>query len=153
MEHWKRRGNKHWLTARLHCVIYLISHRVVWNFILVILIIKILQWLSSLSYQCYSCCCKRSSHCHRKIITTAQYWQILNKVSAYAITNRSFRCEEKRGLSAKLLPKRPARVLRNTLEQLTQKLRHFMKSFAQNSARDASIDRDFQQKRKEVIFL
>lgn len=28
-----------------------------------------------------------------------------------------------------------------------------MKSFAQNSTRDAGIDRDFQQKRKEVILL
>jgi hypothetical protein len=52
-----------------------------------------------------------------------------------------------------LLPKKPARVLRNTLEQLYQKLHQFVKSFARNSAQDASIDRDFQQKRKEVILL
>jgi hypothetical protein len=62
------------------------------------------------------------------------------------------RCEEKRGLTSKLLPKKPARVLRNTLEQIVEKLRQFSKSVAKNSAQDASIDRDFQQKRKEVIF-
>ncbi|KAJ4440668.1 hypothetical protein ANN_08815 [Periplaneta americana] len=64
-------------------------------------------------------------------------------------TNNITMCEEKRNLTQKLLPKKPARVLRNTLEQLSQKLSQFRKSYAQNSARDASIDRDFQQKRKE----
>jgi hypothetical protein len=65
-----------------------------------------------------------------------------------------YRCEEKRGgLTAKLLPKKPARILRNTLEQLKQKNYLFKKSSDQNSARDASIDRDLQQKRKEVILL
>ncbi|KDR07911.1 C-myc promoter-binding protein [Zootermopsis nevadensis] len=68
-------------------------------------------------------------------------------------TNNITVCEEKRGLTVKFLPKKPARVLRNTLEQLTLKLQQFMKSFAQNSTRDAGIDRDFQQKRKEVILL
>jgi hypothetical protein len=43
-----------------------------------------------------------------------------------------------------LLPKKPARVLRNTLEQL------FKKSSARNFAQDTSIDKDFQQKRREV---
>ncbi|KAJ4440667.1 hypothetical protein ANN_08814 [Periplaneta americana] len=66
-----------------------------------------------------------------------------------SIANWKSRCEEKRNLTQKLLPKKPARVLRNTLEQLSQKLSQFRKSYAQNSARDASIDRDFQQKRKE----
>jgi hypothetical protein len=65
-----------------------------------------------------------------------------------------FRCEEKRaGLTAKLLPKKPARILRNTLVELKEKNYRFKKSSDQNSARDVSIDRDFQQKRKEVIFL
>jgi hypothetical protein len=52
-----------------------------------------------------------------------------------------------------LLPKKPARALRNTLEELAKKLHQFMSSLAKNSAQDASIDRDFQQKRKEVILL
>jgi len=68
-----------------------------------------------------------------------------------------FRCEEKRGgLTAKLLPKKPARILRNTLIELNKKnyqFYQFKKSSDQNSARDVSIDRDFKQKRKEVIFL
>ncbi|PSN49786.1 hypothetical protein C0J52_01385 [Blattella germanica] len=63
-------------------------------------------------------------------------------------TNNITICEEKRGLTAKLLPKKPARVLRNTLDQLAQKLCHLQK-FSQNSAKDSSIDRDFQLKRKE----
>jgi hypothetical protein len=65
-----------------------------------------------------------------------------------------FRCEEKRGgLTPKLLPKKPARILRNTLIQLNQKNYRVKKSSDHNSAHDVSIDRDFQQKRKEVIFL
>ncbi|XP_023718394.1 DENN domain-containing protein Crag isoform X4 [Cryptotermes secundus] len=64
-------------------------------------------------------------------------------------TNNITLCEEKRGLTSKLLPKRPARALRNTLEELANKLHQFMSSVAKNSAQDASIDRDFQQKRKE----
>jgi len=62
-----------------------------------------------------------------------------------------FRCEEKRNLTAKLLPKRPARALLSTLERLHQKvIQTAQASYVQDSNQDDCIDRDFQNKRKEV---
>lgn len=65
-----------------------------------------------------------------------------------------YRCEEKRNLNIKLLPKKPARTLRNTLDTLYNKVNQSMANYAnigmQDSSHDESIDRDFQIKRKEV---
>nr|CAD7263014.1 unnamed protein product [Timema shepardi] len=65
-------------------------------------------------------------------------------------TNNITVCEEKRNLNTKLLPKKPARALKNTLDVLSQKLRLFVQSLSQDpGGKDGSIDRDFQLKRKE----
>jgi hypothetical protein len=57
-----------------------------------------------------------------------------------------YRCEEKQGLTTKLLPKKPARVLRNSLDKLYD-------DCCAKNVRDTNIDKDFQQKRKEVGLL
>lgn len=68
-------------------------------------------------------------------------------------TNNITLCDEKRNLNTKLLPKKPARTLRNTLEQLYQKVSKSMAQYAniglQDPSHDEGIDRDFQLKRKE----
>lgn len=64
-------------------------------------------------------------------------------------------CDDRRGLSTKLLPKKPARILRNTLDRLFQKVllhnNHVNKLMQDPASADNSIDRDFQLKRKEVV--
>ncbi|XP_068081493.1 DENN domain-containing protein Crag isoform X2 [Anabrus simplex] len=64
-------------------------------------------------------------------------------------TNNITVCDDRRNLSVKLLPKKPARALRNTLERLYQKIRQLVRSLSQDAAKDNSIDRDFRIKRKE----
>ncbi|XP_063215906.1 DENN domain-containing protein Crag isoform X2 [Bacillus rossius redtenbacheri] len=64
-------------------------------------------------------------------------------------TNTITVCEEKRGLSVKLLPKKPARALRATLDQLSTKLHQLVQSLLQEPGKEASVDRDFQLKRQE----
>ncbi|XP_034241706.1 DENN domain-containing protein Crag isoform X3 [Thrips palmi] len=70
-------------------------------------------------------------------------------------TNLITLCEEKRNLNTKLLPKKPARTLRNTLDTLYNKVNQSMANYAnaglQDSSHDESIDRDFQIKRKEQV--
>ncbi|XP_047003127.1 DENN domain-containing protein Crag isoform X1 [Schistocerca americana] len=61
-------------------------------------------------------------------------------------------CEDRRSLSTKLLPKKPARILRNSLENLQQKVMLHIRtvnSLAQDTSKENNIDRDFQLKRKE----
>lgn len=61
------------------------------------------------------------------------------------------RCEEKKYLTAKLLPKKAARILRNSLELTYQKLHSYLNDLQRyNSNKDMNIDKDFQLKRKEV---
>ncbi|GLG99459.1 Uncharacterized protein GBIM_05925 [Gryllus bimaculatus] len=64
-------------------------------------------------------------------------------------TNTISVCEDRRSLNAKLLPKKPARILRNTLERLYQKMRQLSHSINQEPSKD-SIDRDFLIRRKEL---
>lgn len=70
------------------------------------------------------------------------------------LLTETYRCDEKRNLNTKLLPKKPARTLRNTLEQLYQKVNKSLENYVnlsiQDSSHDEGIDRDFQLKRKEV---
>ncbi|XP_026288587.1 DENN domain-containing protein Crag isoform X3 [Frankliniella occidentalis] len=70
-------------------------------------------------------------------------------------TNLITLCDEKRNLNTKILPKKPARTLRNTLETLYQKVNQSMENYIncslQDSSHDAGIDRDFQMRRKEQV--
>ncbi|XP_076042418.1 DENN domain-containing protein Crag isoform X9 [Oratosquilla oratoria] len=64
--------------------------------------------------------------------------------------------EEKKYLTTKLLPKRAARVLRNSLQSLCEKIHHFEISRKKNEAKskgqgDASIDYDFKLKKREHL--
>ncbi|XP_077290378.1 DENN domain-containing protein Crag isoform X2 [Arctopsyche grandis] len=70
-------------------------------------------------------------------------------------TNNITVCEAQRHISTKILPKRQARVLRNTLETLYSKLRpggggnHHGHGYY-NGEPTTSLDRDFQRRRKEL---
>ncbi|KAK7602604.1 hypothetical protein V9T40_008193 [Parthenolecanium corni] len=67
-------------------------------------------------------------------------------------TNNITLCEEKKYLTAKLLPKKAARILRNSLELTYQKLHSYLNDLQRyNSNKDMNIDKDFQLKRKEQI--
>jgi hypothetical protein len=64
------------------------------------------------------------------------------------------RCDEKKNLlSVKLLPKKPTRTLRNTLQNLYEKI--YMTHWSEKGKRDAmdadaALDKDFKIKKKEV---
>lgn len=63
-------------------------------------------------------------------------------------------CEDKKHLTIKLLPKKPTRTLKNTLEKLNEKLDDLQRTYkatSNKSIEDTNIDRDFLKKRKEVI--
>ncbi|XP_065199879.1 C-myc promoter-binding protein isoform X2 [Planococcus citri] len=65
-------------------------------------------------------------------------------------TNNITVCEKKRYLTSKLLPKKAARNLRNSLELTYQKLHSFLQMLQLNANnKDLNIDKDFQLKRKE----
>ncbi|XP_023245417.1 DENN domain-containing protein 4C-like isoform X2 [Copidosoma floridanum] len=70
-------------------------------------------------------------------------------------TNNIAICEDKRHLSIKLLPKKPGRLLKNTLERIYLKLLSINRDHQQEELsgnfddRDFSVDREFQQKRRE----
>ncbi|XP_061379394.1 DENN domain-containing protein Crag isoform X3 [Danaus plexippus] len=71
-------------------------------------------------------------------------------------TNNITICESQRHISLKLLPKRQARVLRQTLDQLLSNIRPGMLASPVNSSGDkhngeptTSLDRDFQKRKKE----
>lgn len=64
-----------------------------------------------------------------------------------------YSCEEKKHLTAKLLPKKPTRILKNCLEKLYEKLDELQRTYkaANNkNIQETNIDRDFLMKRKEV---
>lgn len=67
---------------------------------------------------------------------------------------REIRCEEKKNfLSAKMLPKKPTRTLRNTLQSLFEKI--YVTHWSEKSRKDATdteaaLDKDFKIKKKEV---
>lgn len=63
-------------------------------------------------------------------------------------------CEDKKYLTAKLLPKKPTRTLKNSLEKLYEKLDDLQRTYkatSNKSIQDTNIDRDFLMKRKEVL--
>ncbi|XP_012257987.2 C-myc promoter-binding protein isoform X2 [Athalia rosae] len=67
-------------------------------------------------------------------------------------TNNVAICDDKRYLNLKLLPKKAARSLRNRLELLYSKLISLGRSYTSQKEKgdaDFSVDREFQQKRKE----
>ncbi|KMQ97226.1 c-myc promoter-binding protein [Lasius niger] len=67
-------------------------------------------------------------------------------------TNNIAICEDKKYLNVKLLPKKAARQLRNWLEMLSSKIISWGKTNCSQKDRgdeDFSVDREFQQKRKE----
>ncbi|XP_013789446.1 DENN domain-containing protein 4C-like [Limulus polyphemus] len=69
-------------------------------------------------------------------------------------TNNIFLAEEKKGLNSKLLPKRPARVLKNTLQVLSDKMRKMTWANKAHSLQEVSqtmapMDHDFKMKKKE----
>ncbi|XP_011298582.1 DENN domain-containing protein 4C isoform X2 [Fopius arisanus] len=67
-------------------------------------------------------------------------------------TNNVVLCEDKKHLSIKLLPKKPGRILRGDLEKSYAKLNSLAKtqsSQRENTNEDFSVDKEFQQKRKE----
>ncbi|XP_074094810.1 DENN domain-containing protein Crag isoform X2 [Cotesia typhae] len=66
-------------------------------------------------------------------------------------TNNIVLCEDKRHLNIKLLPKKPARLLKNDLEHISMKLSSQGKFHSQREKpdEDFSVDKEFQQKRKE----
>lgn len=67
-----------------------------------------------------------------------------------------YSCEDKKYLTAKLLPKKPTRTLKNSLEKLYEKLDDLQSSYqATNNkiVQETNIDRDFLMKRKEVIIF
>ncbi|XP_071449879.1 DENN domain-containing protein Crag isoform X2 [Hetaerina americana] len=70
-------------------------------------------------------------------------------------TNNITMCEEKKSLTVKILPKKPARFLRSSLqksyENLSQQLRSMQLNKDDDSSKDGSIDREFLKKRKEHI--
>lgn len=66
-----------------------------------------------------------------------------------------YSCEDKKYLMAKLLPKKPTRTLKNSLEKLYEKLDDLQRTFKatnNKSIQESNIDRDFLMKRKEVIY-
>ncbi|XP_046401074.1 DENN domain-containing protein Crag isoform X3 [Ischnura elegans] len=71
-------------------------------------------------------------------------------------TNNITMCEEKKALNVKILPKKPARVLRASLQTSYENLRQVVRSKklskGDDSSKDGSIDRDLLRKRKEQIF-
>lgn len=66
-------------------------------------------------------------------------------------------CDSQRHLTTKLLPKRAARILRTTLEELYQRLREEQSTTTTNHVNSSSLnceptnslDRDFQRRRRE----
>ncbi|KAL4092280.1 hypothetical protein QTP88_026805 [Uroleucon formosanum] len=67
-------------------------------------------------------------------------------------TNTITLCEDKKHLTAKLLPKKPTRTLKNTLEKLNEKLDDLQRTYkttCNKSIEETNIDRDFLKKRKE----
>lgn len=65
----------------------------------------------------------------------------------------TYSCEDKRHLTAKLLPKKPTRMLKNSLEKLNEKLDDLQRTYkatSNKSIQESNIDRDFLMKRKEV---
>ncbi|XP_026815579.1 DENN domain-containing protein Crag isoform X3 [Rhopalosiphum maidis] len=67
-------------------------------------------------------------------------------------TNTITLCEDKKHLTAKLLPKKPTRTLKNTLEKLNEKLDDLQRTYKATSNKnieETNIDRDFLKKRKE----
>ncbi|XP_022171182.1 C-myc promoter-binding protein isoform X3 [Myzus persicae] len=67
-------------------------------------------------------------------------------------TNTITLCEDKKHLTAKLLPKKPTRTLKNTLEKLNKKLddlQNTYKATCNKSIEETNFDRDFLKKRKE----
>ncbi|XP_050057996.1 DENN domain-containing protein Crag isoform X2 [Aphis gossypii] len=67
-------------------------------------------------------------------------------------TNTITLCEDKKHLTIKLLPKKPTRTLKNTLEKLNEKLDDLQRTYkatSNKSIEDTNIDRDFLKKRKE----
>ena len=90
------------------------------------------------------------SHC--KSIDLRVYFIFLYFINIYVLVNK--RSEEKKSLlSVKLLPKKAARTLRNTLEALHEKI--YLTFWSERGKRpedpDASLDRDFKVKKKEVL--
>ncbi|XP_034939272.1 DENN domain-containing protein Crag isoform X2 [Chelonus insularis] len=66
-------------------------------------------------------------------------------------TNNIILCEDKKYLNIKLLPKKPARLLKSDLEHIYMKLSNQGKIYPQREKNDEdfSVDKEFQQKRKE----
>ncbi|XP_025406020.1 DENN domain-containing protein 4C isoform X2 [Sipha flava] len=67
-------------------------------------------------------------------------------------TNTVTLCEDKKHLTAKLLPKKPTRILKNSLEKLYKKLDDLQRTYKatnNQSFQETNIDRDFLMKRKE----
>ncbi|XP_015598168.1 DENN domain-containing protein 4C isoform X2 [Cephus cinctus] len=67
-------------------------------------------------------------------------------------TNNIAICDDKKHLNVKLLPKKAARMLKNKLEELHMKLISLGKTYSSQKERgdeDFSVDKEFQQKRKE----
>ncbi|XP_050430707.1 DENN domain-containing protein Crag isoform X2 [Adelges cooleyi] len=67
-------------------------------------------------------------------------------------TNTITLCEEKKYLTTKLLPKKSARILKNTLEKLYEKLNDLQTNFQSSNNKtfqETNIDRNFLLKRKE----
>lgn len=65
-------------------------------------------------------------------------------------------CEDKKHLTAKLLPKKSTRTLKNSLEKLYEKLDDLQRTYkatSNKSIQETNIDRDFLMKRKEVILF
>jgi len=63
-------------------------------------------------------------------------------------------CEDKKHLTAKLLPKKPTRTLKNSLEKLYEKLNDLQRTYKTTNNKciqETNIDRDFLMKRREVI--
>ncbi|XP_026683814.1 DENN domain-containing protein Crag-like [Diaphorina citri] len=107
------------------------------------------------------------------ILLTEQKLLIHSLRIFYSILNQScFRCEDKRYLTIKLLPKRPARTLRHTLTHLYHKLLMLVRKLHNNNVEDLavtasrknrsnsvadlpgkqnSIDADFKIKRQEQL--
>jgi hypothetical protein len=66
-----------------------------------------------------------------------------------------YSCEDKKHLTAKLLPKKPTRILKNSLEKLYKKLDDLQRTYKatnNQSFQETNIDRDFLMKRKEVKY-
>ena len=81
------------------------------------------------------------------------YFQLKNIALEWSLKFGSFRSEEKKSLlSVKLLPKKATRTLRNTLQNLHEKI--YLTYWSDRGKRlddpDASLDRDFKVKKKEV---